>query len=388
MLDVIKPPLDGSEGIDWHQVWRNSPEYQAVKGEMARLHSPSSASHHEHASSQAEFAASFGTQFIQVLNRTFKHFWRSPTYIWSKFSLVGLSCLYLGFSFDARLSLQGMQNQLYAIYLFFILFSSLNEQIMPMFVPQRALYEQRERPSKMYRWTTLLLSNILVEMIWNVAAAAIAYFCWYYPVGFASLTTGGGYNGDDISLRGFLVFLFICMFLLFTCTFSHMAIAWIETAETAGVLTSLLYIFCISFAGVGVAPSDLPDFWTFMYHVSPVNYMISGVMSSATSGYDVTCSAGETLHMRSPANTTCGTFLAAFQATAGGTVLDPDATGSCSFCPLATTDDFLARFGIYYSDRWRNFGLLWVYIAANIGLACLLYWLFRVPKGKGVKRGL
>lgn len=108
MLDVIKPPLDGSEGIDWHQVWQDSPEYQAVKGEMARLHSLSSASNHEHASSQAEFAASFGTQFIQVFNRTFKHFWRSPTYIWAKFSLVGLSCLYLGFSFDARLTLQGM----------------------------------------------------------------------------------------------------------------------------------------------------------------------------------------------------------------------------------------------------------------------------------------
>lgn len=386
MLDIIKPPLDGSEGIDWHQVWQNSPEYQAVKGEMAHLHSLSNVSHHEHASSQTEFAASFGTQFIQVLNRTFKHFWRSPTYIWAKFSLIGLSCLYLGFSFDARLTLQGMQNQLYAIYLFFILFSSLNEQIMPMFVPQRALYEQRERPSKMYRWTTLLLSNILVEMVWNVAAAAVAYFCWYYPVGFASLT--GGYNGDDISLRGFLVFLFICMFLLFTCTFSHIAIAWIETAETAGVFTSLLYIFCISFAGVGVAPADLPDFWTFMYHVSPVNYMISGVMSSAMSGYNVTCSVGEILNMKPPANMTCGTFLAAFQATAGGTVLDPDATGSCAFCPLATTDDFLARFGIHYVDRWRNFGLLWVYIVANIGLACALYWLFRVPKGKGVKRGL
>lgn len=145
MLDVIKPPPDGSASIDWHQVWRNSPEYEAVKYEMARLHSLSGASNHnEHASSQAEFAASFGTQFIQVLSRTFKHFWRSPTYIWAKLSLVGLSCLYLGFSFDARLTLQGMQNQLYAIYLFFILFSSLHEQIMPMFVPQRALYEKRE----------------------------------------------------------------------------------------------------------------------------------------------------------------------------------------------------------------------------------------------------
>lgn len=381
MLEAIKPPSDASETIDWHQAWRDSPEYQAVQEEMARLHSlPAQTT--QDGSSHQEFAADFRTRFLQVLNRTFKHFWRSPTYIWSKFSLIGLSCLYLGFSFGADLTLQGMQNQLYAIYLFFILFSSLNEQIMPMFLPQRALYEVRERPSKMYGWSMLLLSNILVEMVWNVAAAAVAYFCWYYPVGFSGLA--GNHSDDNISLRGFLVFLFICMFLIFTCTFSHMAVAWIETAETAAVLTSLLYIFCISFSGVGVAPADLPSFWTFMYHVSPVTYMISGAMSSAMTGYDVACSVSETLHMMAPANTTCGSFLEAFQATSGGTVLDPEATGSCGFCPLATSDDFLARFGIFYKDQWRNFGVLWAFILANILLSLALYWVFRHPKGKGI----
>lgn len=49
--------------------------------------------------------------------------------------------------------MQGVQNQLYAIYMFLVLFGNINEQIMPMFVPQRDLYEARERPSKMYQWT-------------------------------------------------------------------------------------------------------------------------------------------------------------------------------------------------------------------------------------------
>ncbi|KAJ1330820.1 ATP-binding cassette subfamily G (WHITE) member 2 PDR [Microdochium nivale] len=395
MLDVVKPPLDGTPGIDWHQVWRESPEYDLVKGEMARLHNLSSNSNEDNNSppgadsKDKEFAASFGTQFAQVLARTAKHFWRSPTYIWSKMCLVGLSCLYLGFSFEARLTLQGMQNQLYAIYLFFILFSALNEQIMPMFIPQRGLYEVRERPSKMYRWPALLLANILVEMAWSSVAAVVAYVCWYYPVGFLSLSdvnNGSGGVEDDMALRGFLVFLFMGMFFLFTATFTYMAIAAIETSETAGVLASLLYIFSISFSGIGVVPADLPQFWSFMYRVSPVNYMISGVMSAAMTGYKVTCSAGEILHMVPPADTTCGDFLAPFVAVAGGTLLDGSETRSCAFCPLATTDDYLARFGILYADRWRNFGLLWVYILVNIGLALGLYWLFRVPKGKGIKR--
>lgn len=65
-----------------------------------------------------------------------------------------LQSLYVGFSFKASNSIQGMQNQLYAVFMFFIMFGSINEQIMPMFIPQRSLYEVRERPSKIYRWTS------------------------------------------------------------------------------------------------------------------------------------------------------------------------------------------------------------------------------------------
>lgn len=39
-----------------------------------------------------------------------------------------------------------------------VLFININEQIMPMFLPQRALYEARERPSKIYRWTSMSIS--------------------------------------------------------------------------------------------------------------------------------------------------------------------------------------------------------------------------------------
>lgn len=33
-------------------------------------------------------------------------------------------------------------------------------------------------------------------------------------------------------------------------------------------------------------------------------------------------------------------------------------------------------------DTWRDFGLMWVYIAFNIPGAEFIYWLVRVPKGK------
>jgi ABC-type multidrug transport system permease subunit len=89
-----------------------------------------------------------------------------------------------------------------------------------------------------------IISNVLVEAVWNTLMAVIIYFCWYYPVGFVQNTTA-----DDQHIRGFLVFLYLWMFMLFTSTFSHFAIVCIGTAEEAGVLANLLWLLCIAFCG-------------------------------------------------------------------------------------------------------------------------------------------
>ncbi|KAM0267314.1 hypothetical protein ACHAPA_006094 [Fusarium lateritium] len=386
MLDMIQPSNDETvENIDWHAVWRRSPEFKDVKQELQRLNSlPSSLPtdvEDGDASQHQEFVASFMTQFREVLIRTWKHFWRSPTYTWSKTALIVLTSLYIGFTFEAKNTIQGLQNQLYAIFMFLVVFQGINDQIMPMFVPQRALYEIRERPSKIYRWNTYIISNVLVEAVWNTLMAVIIYFCWYYPVGFVQNTTA-----DDQQARGFLVFLFLWMFMLFASTFSHFAIVCIGTAEEAGVLANLLWLLCIAFCGVGVTYSDIPTFWTFMYYVSPGTYIVGGIMSAAVYGSEVVCADNEILQMMVPGNLTCGDFMGPFVDAAGGYLVDRSSTETCQYCSLASTEEFLARFNIDYDDRWWHFGLLWVYVIVNVAAALGLYWFFRVPRGSGVKR--
>lgn len=103
MLNIIQPSNDEEvEDINWHQIWRSSPEFQDVKRELLRLNSlPSTqpagtnAFDHADASQHKEFVASFWTQFREVLIRTWKHFWRSPTYIWSKTILIILSVCFV-----------------------------------------------------------------------------------------------------------------------------------------------------------------------------------------------------------------------------------------------------------------------------------------------------
>jgi ABC-type multidrug transport system permease subunit len=70
---------------------------------------------------------------------------------------------------------------------------------------------------------------------------------------------------------------------------------------------------------------------------------------------------------------------------AGGYLANPDATTDCQFCPVSTTDSFLAQLSIFYSDRWRDIGILFAFVGFNILAAVFLYWLARVPKKTTVK---
>ncbi|RDA82442.1 hypothetical protein CP532_4514 [Ophiocordyceps camponoti-leonardi (nom. inval.)] len=396
MLEVIGAAPGCTTDINWFETWRTSAEYRTVQAELdgtkQQKHDGVVEKTTEAAAATAdpgeyrEFAAPFMEQLKENLFRVFQQYWRTPVYIYSKTALCTLVALFIGFVFyKAPVSIQGLQNQMFALFQLLTVFGQIVQQSMPQFVIQRSLYEARERPSKVYSWKVFMLSQIIVELPWNALMAAIMYFCFYYPVGLyrnAEVT-------NAVAERGALVFLFLLAFLLFTGTFSTFIIAGFETAEGGGNAANLMFTLCLIFCGVLATPETLPRFWIFMYRVSPFTYLVSGMLSAGVANVDVVCADNEVLHMTAPANQTCGDFLGTFAQASGGRVLNPDESGGCSYCPLASTNSFLASVSSNYDDRWRNFGLLWVYIGFNIVAALGVYWLARVPKkslGKGRKK--
>lgn len=73
-------------------------------------------------------------------------------------------------------------------------------------------------------------------------------------------------------------------------------------------------------------------------------------------------------------------------STAGGYLRDSQATEQCDYCQMDSTDQFLLRINANWDTRWRDFGILWVFVAFNIAAAVFLYWLCRVPKSKRTKK--
>ncbi|KAE8453210.1 hypothetical protein EG329_011277 [Mollisiaceae sp. DMI_Dod_QoI] len=384
MLEVIGAAPGSETTIDWPQVWKNSPERQAIKSALADM--KEKLSHKEvnnDPTTLDQFAAPLPLQLITVLIRVFQQYWRTPSYLYSKTALCTSIALFIGFSFwKSPTSLQGMQNQLFSIFMLLTVFGNLCQQIMPHFCTQRALYESRERPSKTYSWVVFILSNLIVEMPWNSLMGVLIYFCWYYPIGLFR----NAEPTDAVNERGFLMFLFIWSFLMFAGTFTDLVVAGIETAETAGNVANLIFSLSLIFCGVLASPTVLPGFWIFMYRVSPFTYLVSGMMSTGLANTKVVCSSIEYLHFNPPSGQTCSTYLAPYISFAGGYLKNPNATTNCSFCTVEDTNVFLAGVNAFYSQRWRNFGLMWVYIVFNVVGAVAMYWLVRVPKKEKVKK--
>ncbi|KAH8660114.1 ABC-2 type transporter-domain-containing protein [Xylariales sp. PMI_506] len=381
MLDVIGAAPGSHSDIDWVDTWRSSPEFQDVQAELQRLkddaEAPSNAGTDDATTAHREFAAPLSVQLREVLYRVFQQYWRTPSYIYAKFILCASVALFIGFVFwRAENSIQGLQNQMFAVFMILTVFNQLGQQIMPHFVAQRALYEVRERPSKAYSWKVFMISQIIVEIPWNTLMAVVMFFCWYYPIGLYRNAEPTG----QVAERGALMFLLLWAFLIFASTFTDMIIASIETAETGGNISNLLFSLCLIFCGVLANPDTFPRFWIFLYRVSPFTYFVSSVLSTAVANTDVVCAANEWVSFNPLQNQTCAEYMAEYIDIAGGYLQNPNATASCSFCSIKDTNVFLASVNSYYDNRWRDFGIFCAYIGINIIGALCLYWLVRVPK--------
>ncbi|OLN81879.1 ABC transporter CDR4-like protein 2 [Colletotrichum chlorophyti] len=369
---MLKSTLPSSDGPDWFNTWNASPEYLEVKAELGRLRGDKAAltADDDSASQLKEFITPFGTQFKAVFLRTAKHFWRSPTlYTLALVSgaLIAVCRVY--------------KTSKYAFFIAFVIQNPCTKQIMPFFVPQRSLYEIRERPSKIYRWDVFMLTQVIVELLWNSLCSIIFFFCWYYPVGFQNNTD------DDTASRGFLAFLFIWQLIQWASTISQAIIAPFGIPDLVGVVVNLFAVLTMAFCGIGIKREQMPATWSdFMYCVSPMTYLASGALSTGLHGVSVECASHEIVQIPAHVNMTCQQFLGPFVQNAGGRLVEGANTEACSWCPMNMTDDFLTSFSIHYDTRWRNFGILWLYIAFNIWAGLGLYWLVRVPKKQGLKR--
>lgn len=115
-----------------------------------------------------------------------------------------------------------------------ILSAPLANQIMVPFIDTRTVYENRERPSRMYSWTALITSQILGELPLNIVGSSLYFLVWYWTVGFP--TDRGGYTYLMLGI----------VFPMYYSTISQAVAAMSPSSEIAALLFSFLFSFVIT----------------------------------------------------------------------------------------------------------------------------------------------
>lgn len=123
-----------------------------------------------------------------------------------------------------------------------------------------------------------------------------------------------------------------------------------------------------------------------MYYVSPFTYLVEGMLVTGLARNNVVCSSIEFKTINPPSSQTCIEYLQPYFERSGGYLREDtlNLTEGCAVCTADKTDTVLAGLSVHYSNRWRDFGILWAFIGFNICMAIFLYWLARVPKKQKV----
>ncbi|CAO1615133.1 unnamed protein product [Parajaminaea phylloscopi] len=390
MLDVIGAGATNSSKEDWHQLFKESELYAQLQRDLDEIlrteRAPLSAE--DEARGQREYAASAWTQFTVVLRRTWLHYWRDPVYLGSKIGLCVIAGLFIGSSFwnqGSLTSVASLQNKLFAIFMALVLSTSLAQQMQPLFIAFRELYEARERPSKLYSWLILPLTFILVEIPWNILAGTLFWLPWFFMIRF----------NPGSSSRAALSWAYICVFFeIYWSTFAAAIATIAPSPMLASILFSTLFSFVIVFCGVVQVPALMPYFWrSWMTVLTPFTYLLEALLGNTLGDLPVRCSAAEFNTVIPPAGQDCRTYLGQFSSTlqeapVGQGYYQQNGDGSCSYCQYREGSTFLTSLSappLYFSvdHRFRNIGIIIAYCAFNTALLLgFCYLRFREPKAK------
>ncbi|KAH7024760.1 brefeldin A resistance protein [Microdochium trichocladiopsis] len=360
MIDIVSGHL--SQGRDWNSVWLSSPEHAAVTKELETIISTAASEPPATLDDGREFATSPWEQTRLVTQRMNVSLYRNTEYVNGKLMLHVMSALVNGFSFwMIGDSVGDLQLRLFTIFNVVFVAPGVINQLQPLFIARRDLFEAREKKSKMYSWAPFVTGLIISEMPYLCVCGVLYFVCWYYAVG----------SPVDSSRAGATFFMILVYEFLYTGIGQFVA-AYAPTVVFASLLTPSLVGILVSFAGVLAPYEQIVAFWRYwLYWMNPLNYFMGGMLVFGVWGTPVICDESEFAIFDPPASETCGAYLASYMQGAGAAsyLANPDATSACKVCQYSNTNSYLQSVNLLgYEYGWRNAGICVLFVVSSYGL--------------------
>ncbi|CCX04269.1 ABC-2 type transporter-domain-containing protein [Pyronema domesticum] len=353
---------------DWGQVWRDSPESQQRLTEIQNFIAERR-QNASHTADERQFAVPIMTQMKAVMRRTFASYWRNPDYVTGIMMLHIFCGLFTAFTFyQLGNSVIDMQSRLFSIFLTLTIAPPLIQQSQPQFLAIRDLFTARENKARIYHWTVFVTSAILVEIPYRFLAGTFYFVAWYFPVGFPRDSGSVGYS-----------WLLMMLFELYYMGLSQGIASFCPNELLAAILVPISFLFIISFCGVVVPYSSMPEFWkSWMYWTSPFTYIFEGWLGVLVNNVPVRCAEEEFARFTPPPGLGCEQYVQGFMKMAGGYVRETIEEGqtTCEFCQASTGQEFARGFSVNFENKWRNVGVVAGFVVFNMGVVFVGSWLY------------
>ncbi|RAL01405.1 putative ABC transporter [Aspergillus ibericus CBS 121593] len=378
MLEVIGAGNPDYKGQDWGDVWARSAQHRQLSQDIENLiQERRNKEVEEGKDDNREYAMPIWVQVLTVTKRSFIAYWRTPPYVMGKVLLHIFTGLFNTFTFwHLGNSYIDMQSRMFSIFMTLTIAPPLIQQLQPRFLHFRDLYQSREANSKIYSWVAFVASAILPELPYSVVAGSIYFNCWYWGVWF-----------PRDSFRSGFIWMFLMLFELFYVGLGQFIAAFSPNPLFASLLVPTFFTFVLSFCGVVVPYSGLNTFWrSWMYWLTPFHYLLEGFLGVVVHDVPLRCVSREESEFRPPSGMTCQEYAGSYASQVGGYVQDAG-NGLCAFCQYSVGDNFAASFNVFYSHKWRNYGIFWAYVIFNFMAVFFFSWLY-LHGIKNMKRGL
>ncbi|KAL3420743.1 ABC drug exporter [Phlyctema vagabunda] len=368
----------GEDGkrINWNQEWLKSDEAKEVDREIERIVAERRKIEISQSKVEHEFASPIWLQTTVLTKRMFAQYWRDYTYLYSKIFTSVILGIFNGFTFwQLGNTVADMQNRMFTLFLLLIVPPVIVNSVVPKFWGNRALWEARELPSRIYDWRAFCTANIVAEIPIAILGAVIYWVLWYWPAGLPTDSSSSGY-----------VFLMTVLFFLWQASWGQWITAFAGSFTVISNVLPFFFVIMTLFNGVVRPYSLLPVFWRYwMYYVNPATWWIGGVLAATLKDVSVECAPSEAAYFNPPPGQTCEGYAANFITQAGGYLTNPREDSNCGYCPYQDGVEYMATLNITPDDKWRYLGIFAAYCIINW---MLVYFFIYTVRIKGWTFGL
>eukprot|EP00261_Vitis_vinifera_P036373 XP_019077616.1 PREDICTED: pleiotropic drug resistance protein 1-like [Vitis vinifera] len=271
MLEVTTGAQEGTLGVDFTEIYKNSDLYRRNKDLIKELSQPAPGTKDLYFATQ--YSQPFFTQFLACLWKQRWSYWRNPPYTAVRFLFTTFIALMFGTMFwdlgTERTRQQDLLNAMGSMYAAVLFLGVQNAQsVQPVVVVERTVF-YRERAAGMYSALPYAFGQALVEIPYVFAQAVVYGVIVYAMIGF------------EWTAAKFFWYLFFMFFTLLYFTFyGMMAVAATPNQNIASIVAATFYTLWNLFSGFIVPRNRIPVWWRWYYWICPVAWTLYGLVTS------------------------------------------------------------------------------------------------------------